>query len=96
LRDGRVDAVSRARGRKRSLREIVERFSHDLTGQPVNVAVQHANAADDAAALADELRQRLDVRELTSGDIGPAIAALGGPGAIGIIGFPAALAQPPA
>ena len=96
LRDGRVDAVSRARGRKRSLREIVERFNHDLTGQPVNVAVQHANAADDAAALADELRQRLDVRELTSGDIGPAIAALGGPGAIGIIGFPAALAQPPA
>ncbi|MCB0056927.1 MAG: DegV family EDD domain-containing protein, partial [Caldilineaceae bacterium] len=70
IRDGRVDAISRARGRKRSLREIVERFSHDLAGQPVNVAVQHANAADDAAALADELRQRLDVRDLTSGDIG--------------------------
>lgn len=91
--DGRVEVTGRARGRKRSLRDIVDRFCAAMADQPACVAIQHANAADDAAEVADDIRERLDVRELSSGDIGPAIAALGGPGAIGIIGFPAALAN---
>jgi DegV family protein with EDD domain len=87
---GRFAPVGRVRGRLRSLRDIVERFRTDVGDQPVNVAVAHANAVEEAARVAEDAQARLQVREMHVVEIGPAIATLAGPGIIAIIGHPVA------
>jgi fatty acid-binding protein DegV len=57
------------------------------------VAIAHANAADEAARVAEDARARLAVRELFVVEIGPAIASLAGPGTLAILGHPADLWQ---
>jgi fatty acid-binding protein DegV len=86
---GRFAPVGRVRGRLRSLREIVDRFRADVGARPVNAAVAHANAAEEAARVAADVQARLQVRELHIVEIGPAIATLAGPGIIAVIGHPA-------
>ena len=94
VRQGRFSAIGRIRGRMRSLRDIVDRFSAEVGARPVCVAIAHANAADEAARVAEDARERLAVRELFIVEIGPAIASLAGPGTLAILGHPADLWQP--
>jgi DegV family protein with EDD domain len=86
---GRFAPVGRVRGRLRALRDIVDRFRANIGDRPVNAAVAHANAAEEAARIAEDVQARLQVRELHTVEIGPAIATLAGPGIIAIIGHPA-------
>ena len=89
---GQVVNMARARGRKRALRDLIERIDQQFGSVPLNLGIIHADALADAEALAEDVRTRLQVAELLFSDIGPAIASFGGPGALGIVGFPAALA----
>ena len=73
-------------------RELIERIDQQFGTVPLNLGIIHADALADAEALAEDVRTRLQVAELLFSDIGPAIASFGGPGALGIVGFPAALA----
>lgn len=86
--DGRVAPIGRVRGRKRALRDVVERYVEKLEGHAANLAVIHADAADEARKLADDARAAFQVQEMYTVDIGPAIASLIGPGTIGLIGHP--------
>ncbi|HMN27529.1 MAG TPA: DegV family protein [Caldilineaceae bacterium] len=86
---GRFSAIGRVRGRSRSLREMIDRFIADMDQRPVNIAIGHGNAPEEAARVAEDAQARLNVRELYIVEIGPAIASLAGPGIIGILGHPA-------
>lgn len=88
---GRFSAIGRVRGRLRSLRAIVDRFLAAVGERPVNVAIAHANAREEAERVGVDAKARLDVRELLIVEIGPAIASLAGPGTVAIIGHPADL-----
>lgn len=85
---GRFTAIGRVRGRSRALREVVERFQKDLSQRPVNVAVVHANAQEEADQVAKQAYAELKVEELLIADVGPAIATLAGPGTIAVLGHP--------
>lgn len=89
LWDGEATVIARVRGRKRSLQEVVERINKFYTGRPLHVGAVHANALADAETLVEEARQTLDVREVCYSDIGPAIAALAGPGVVALAACPA-------
>jgi len=88
---GRFAPVGRVRGRKRALRDMLERFHAAVGDRPVNVAVAHANVGGEAAELAREAGALLNVQELHIVDIGPAIAVLTGPGTLALLGHPADL-----
>ena len=85
---GHVAPSARARGRKRSLREVLARCADALAGRPANVAEMHANCPDEALAYADSVELAVSVHELQIVEIGPAIASLIGPGTLGLAGHP--------
>lgn len=89
--DGNVTPIARARGRKRSLRDIVERLAAQFGSQPIRAAFLHANTPDEAEQIAEAARKRMTIVEEYIGDIGPTIASFGGPGAIGLVGYPSHL-----
>lgn len=88
LWDGEATVIARARGRKRSLQDVVERLHKYYGDRPLNVGMLHANSLADAQQLLGDARQILNIREAIFSDIGPAIAALAGPGVVGIAGCP--------
>ncbi len=88
---GEISPTGRVRGRKRSLREIVDRQVAHYGSTPLNVGVLHANAMDEAEKVSAMAQKQLSISELIISDIGSAIASFGGPGAIGIAGYPANL-----
>jgi DegV family protein with EDD domain len=88
LWDGAATVIARVRGRKRSLQEVIERLHNFYGDRPLNVGVLHANALTDAETLLAQAREVLHIDEVQFSDIGPAIAALAGPGVVGLAGCP--------
>ncbi|HRW46999.1 MAG: DegV family protein [Caldilineaceae bacterium] len=91
LWDGAATVTARVRGRKRSMQEVIERIHKFYGDRPLNVGVLHANALADAETLLVQARETLNIGEVLYSDIGPAIAALAGPGVVGLAGCPADL-----
>ena len=88
LWDGDATVIARARGRKRSLQDVIERLHKYYGDRPIHAGMLHANAPADAKQLLADARGVLNIREAIFSDIGPAIAALAGPGVVGIAGCP--------
>jgi DegV family protein with EDD domain len=89
LWDGGADVCARVRGRKKSFQEVIERLQKFYGARPIYAGMLHANALADAEQLLLEARQTLNIQETYFSDIGPAIAALAGPGVVGLAGCPA-------
>lgn len=89
LWDGGADVCARVRGRKKSFQEVIERLQKFYGARPIHAGMLHANALADAEQLLVEARQTLNIQEAYYSDIGPAIAALAGPGVVGLAGCPA-------
>ena len=87
--DGGVEVCARARGRKKSFLEVIERLQKFYGERPIHAGMLHANALADSEQLLAEARQKLNIQEAYYSDIGPAIAALAGPGVVGLAGCPA-------
>lgn len=88
LWDGAATVIARVRGRKRSMQEVIERLHMFYGDRPLNVGVLHSNALADAELLLAQAREQLHIDEAQFCDIGPAIAALAGPGVVGLAGCP--------
>jgi DegV family protein with EDD domain len=91
LWDGEATVIARARGRKRSLQDVIDRLHKYYGDRPIHVGMLHANAQDDVRQLLEDARKVLNIDEAIFSDIGPAIAALAGPGVVGIAGCPSDL-----
>ncbi len=89
LDDGLIVEAGRVRTRKRALDHIVDVIHQDMGDQPIRLMVIHANAPDDAAILQEKARARLNIAEELFTDISIAVAINLGPGALGLIAFPA-------
>jgi DegV family protein with EDD domain len=84
--DGRVVALEKVRTSSRALNRIVQRAVEVADGTPVDVAVHHLAAPERAQRLADQLTARLPViREMHVSELGAAIGAHVGPGAVGVV-----------
>jgi DegV family protein with EDD domain len=81
--DRGIKAVDRVRTRSRAIPRMVEYFKGDM---PVEqVAVMHAQAADEAEQIAGALRKDLPDSEVTVGQIGSVLGTHTGPKALGIV-----------
>jgi DegV family protein with EDD domain len=88
--DGRVVPLEKVRTSARALARLVQRGVEAADGRSVSVAVHHLAAPERAERLATELRQRLTgLRELHVSELGAAIGAHVGPGAVGLVVAPA-------
>lgn len=91
MRDGQVLPLEKVRTFGRALSRLVQRSVEAAGDGPVSVAVHHLAAPERAERLAAELRERLPaLDELFVSELGAAIGAHVGPGAVGIVVSPAA------
>lgn len=82
---GRVEAVERVRTRKKSLMRLAEIIEERTRGKsPIRLATLHANAAEAAQELLDELSRRLNPVETIFSTVSPVIGTHTGPGTVGI------------
>ena len=89
VQDGRVVPLEKVRTSARALNRLVQRAVEAAGQGPVSVAVHHLAAAEKAERLAADIRDRLpQLRELHVSELGAAIGAHVGPGAVGIVVAP--------
>ncbi|TFV67475.1 UNVERIFIED_ORG: DegV family protein [Bacillus sp. AZ43] len=89
VQDGRVVPLEKVRTSARAMHRLVQRAVEFAGEGPVSVAVHHLAAPERAERLAAEVRDRLpQLRELHVSELGAAIGAHVGPGAVGIVVAP--------
>jgi DegV family protein with EDD domain len=93
--DGRVVPLEKVRKTARAPVRLVQRGVEAAAGRPVMVAVHHLAAPERAERLAADLEERLpNLRELYVSELGAAVGAHVGPGAVGLVVAPAVPARP--
>jgi DegV family protein with EDD domain len=96
MADGEVVPLEKVRTSGRALNRLVQRAVEAAGEGPALVAVHHLAAPERADRLAAELRERLpDLGELYVSELGAAIGAHVGPGAVGIVVVPGTAGQVP-
>lgn len=85
VREGRVVPLEKVRTTARAVNRLVQHAVETADG-PVEIAVHHLAAAERAERLAAELRQQVPgLVELYVSELGAAIGAHVGPGAVGVV-----------
>lgn len=82
--EGKYYSYRRVRGRRQSLRELLEITRQAVAGGLNRVAVMHGGAVQEAEALLDQVRRLPGVEEVVFGQIGPAMVVHTGPGLVGV------------
>ncbi|MET0764246.1 MAG: DegV family protein [Blastococcus sp.] len=89
VHEGRVVPLEKVRTSARAMNRLVQRAVETAGDRSVSLAVHHLAAPDRAERLAAELRDRVPaVRELHVSELGAAIGAHVGPGAVGVVVAP--------
>ena len=83
--EGKLVAVGKVRGRKRSLEELVGRMASLVGGyeNPI-VCISHGDCPEDAAYVQQLVRERFGVQEFLVNEVGPSIGAHSGPGTVAL------------
>src|SRR3954468_24535043 len=88
--EGEVVPLEKVRTSARAFNRLVQRAVETAGDGPASVAVHHLAAPERADRLAAELRERLpNLRELYVSELGAAVGAHVGPGAVGVVVVPA-------
>lgn len=85
---GALSSDGTIRGRKKSLRELVNRMKATLeedTDVSLPVGVVHGNCPEEAQAVADLIKEETGFTNVIINDISPSIGTHAGPGALGVI-----------
>ena len=95
---GTLSSDGTTRGRKKSLRTLVERMKATLsedTDYSLPVGIVHGNCFEDAKAVANMVKEETAFTDIIINDISPSIGTHAGPGALGLIyyGQPKAAAK---
>lgn len=82
--EGNIEAFGKVRSRKSALRRLVEVMAEEIQpGDPV-IAISHSNCLEDAQRLAEEIHNRIQVKEILYSDIGCVIGSHTGPGTLAL------------
>jgi DegV family protein with EDD domain len=85
LNEGDARPVTNARTTLGAIKRMVKLMGQKIvTGQPLHVAVMHADALDEALVLRDQISSRFDCTELLITEFTPVMGVHIGPGLIGI------------
>lgn len=85
---GGLSSEGTARGRKKSLRTLVDRMKATIeegTDTSLPVGVVHGNCLEDAQFVADMIKEETPFTNIMINDISPSIGAHAGPGALGVL-----------
>lgn len=83
--EGRIEPLTKVRSRKAALRKLVDLVQeeiHNPEGQTIGIS--HAACLDETKALAEEIKQRVNVKEVIISDIGCVVGSHTGPGTIAV------------
>jgi DegV family protein with EDD domain len=81
--DGMLEPVARVRTQRKAQDQMIQMIADEIGQVPTRVAVGHCNVPEEAAAFAERVRQAFNTREFVFFDLGM-LAALGGPGLLGL------------
>jgi len=89
LTDGEIMPVSRARGKRKALQDMIEHLAHLVTvrGPKVRVAVMDAMSRDEGDEVADALSARFETPNVWRAVLGPVLGSHVGVGTIGATAF---------
>lgn len=88
IRDGLIEAVGKVRSRGKSLEHLLELTQEAVReAEAISVAVAHAYAPEEAEWLRERVGAVLKCKEVFVVEVTPALAALGGPGLIGVVSY---------
>ena len=79
--DGHLINCAKVRGRKAAMDYLVRKFSETCTDFDT-VFIAHGDCPEDAAALEALLREKHEIKNITTGYVGPVIGAHTGPGVL--------------
>lgn len=84
--EGRILAMSKARGRKRSVAQLLDEVEKRLTNPTEKtVNVVHANCPEEAEELVEKIKQRFNPAEIITGEMTATVGTHVGPGLLGIV-----------
>jgi DegV family protein with EDD domain len=89
ISNGDIHPIARVRTRRRSITELFEhmrRMAPD--GARLHVAVQHAQATEEAAQFEEQVRNVFDCVELFTTEFTPVMGGYCGPGLLGVAFYP--------
>ena len=87
-KEGKLVALSKVRGRKKSLTTLVDNMEERLgefRDKQIFVGVVHGDCEEDARYIANMITERFGYTDIVIRPIGPSIGAHSGPGTIGIV-----------
>lgn len=85
IENGRVEPVEKIRGRRKSIQRILEITEERLAGRrPEMAAVLEVAAEEEAEAMAEEVRERLNPKEFFKAVVTPVVGGHAGPGTVGL------------
>lgn len=83
--EGHLINVSKARGRKNSILALVDRMEKSaIDPAKQTIFISHGDCLADAEFLADEVRKRFGISDITINFVGPVIGAHSGPGTLAL------------
>jgi DegV family protein with EDD domain len=85
VREGQVESFEQQRTKKRAVTRLVEIVVEQCPKNPeAHLCVMHADAMDEAGALAADLKSRMNLEFIPIYELPPAIVVHGGPGVLAI------------
>jgi len=88
LNDNVVDVLAKPRTRTRALRMMLDKMAGQVDGRPVHVAVMHADAAEGANRLREQVEARFHCIETLTTAFTPVMGVSTGPGLLGLAFYP--------
>lgn len=85
--EGKLTPLSKVRGRKKSLIELVDNMEKTMgryKNQNDVVFISHGDSLEDANYVAELIKERFQIEQIVIGDISPTIGAHAGPGTIAL------------
>ncbi|MEW6622950.1 MAG: DegV family protein [Bacillota bacterium] len=86
--EGKYYPVAKERGRKKSIDRLINIVIQKAGRKPVNLAVLHGAALEEAQHILDKLKEALDLRYTYLGQVSPVTGVHTGPGLLGVGFFP--------
>ncbi|HEY43461.1 MAG TPA: DegV family protein [Anaerolineae bacterium] len=88
FQNGFIEAIGIVRTRAKSLDRLLE-LTRAAVGEAeeVGITVAHAYSPEDAQRLKEKIQNLFKCREIYTVEVTPALAALGGPGLIGVVSY---------
>ncbi len=88
LRSHALEVIGQERGRKRSKRALIRLARERVGERPARIAVAHANIPEEAHDFLEMCKTHIHIVESYVVELGPAVGTIGGPGLLGITGYP--------